>query len=49
MTETIGGWVDRAERKITAGVGVSLEDLDELKAVTGEPRRHLLHIWADAD
>ncbi len=49
MTGTIEGWVTRAEKKITSGVGVSLEDLDELKTMAGEPRQHLLYIWANAD
>ena len=49
MAEKIEGWVSRAETNIAAGVGVSLADLEELKALAGEPQQHLLYIWANAD
>lgn len=42
MAGTIEEWVNRAETKIAGGGGVSLEDLEALKAMTGEPRQHLL-------
>ena len=49
MAGSIERWVNRAESNIADGVGVSREDLEELKAMTREPQQHLLYIWANAD
>jgi hypothetical protein len=49
MAMNIESWLDRAESRLSTGVGISTEDLQELRTLIHGAQQHLLYIWANAD